>query len=103
MVVGAVGVASDNGVFWFGTQANQTSLDPDLVVASQVYHWEVVLEQMLAEIDNGVLGGTAYVINLENGGLELEFNDAVELPAGVAASVSETTQGIIDGTISTGG
>jgi len=102
MVVGAVGVASDNGVFWFGTQANQTSLDDDLVVASQVYHWEVVLELMLEQIDAGVLGGTAYEINLANGGLVLEFNDAVELPAGVADSIDATVQGIIDGTINTG-
>ena len=42
MVVGAVGVASDAGVPWFGTQSNQTSLDPNLVVASQVYHLSLI-------------------------------------------------------------
>ena len=45
-VVGAVGVASGEDVPWFGTQANQTELDPSIVVASQVYHWEVVLDDM---------------------------------------------------------
>ncbi len=56
MVVGAVSVANDEGVLWFGTQANQSSLG-DIVVASQVYKWEVILRDILDNIDNGVLGG----------------------------------------------
>src|SRR3990172_13266855 len=43
MVVGAIGKAEENNVLWFGTQSNQSSLAPTIVVASQVYHWEVVL------------------------------------------------------------
>ncbi|MCP4226850.1 MAG: BMP family ABC transporter substrate-binding protein, partial [Actinomycetia bacterium] len=35
MVVGAVSIASENGALWFGTQSNQASLAPTLVVASQ--------------------------------------------------------------------
>ena len=35
MVVGAISVAEANGVRWFGTQANQSSLASNLVVASQ--------------------------------------------------------------------
>ena len=39
-VVGSIGAAKDKGgVLWFGTQADQASLAPDLVVASQVYDW----------------------------------------------------------------
>jgi basic membrane lipoprotein Med (substrate-binding protein (PBP1-ABC) superfamily) len=40
MVVGAIGKAEENNVLWFGTQSNQTSLAPTVVVANQVYHWE---------------------------------------------------------------
>ena len=101
-VVGAVGVASENGVAWFGTQANQTSLDPELVVASQVYHWEVVLEEMLALRDGGTLGGEAFEVNLENGGLEIEFNDGFELPDGARDAADAAIDGIIDGSIDTG-
>ncbi|MDP7118207.1 MAG: BMP family ABC transporter substrate-binding protein [Acidimicrobiales bacterium] len=102
MVVGAVGVATDAGVPWFGTQANQTSLAPDLVVASQVYHWEVVLEEMLALRDGGVLGGQAFEINLANGGLVIEFNDGFELPAGVRDAAEAMIEAITNGTVSTG-
>jgi len=102
MVVGAVGVASGEGVPWFGTQANQTELDPSIVVASQVYHWEVVLDDMLALRENGTLGGEAFVLTLENGGLEVEFNDAFELDADIRAAADAAIAGIIDGSISTG-
>ncbi len=102
MVVGAVGVANDAGVPWFGTQANQTALAPDIVVASQVYHWEVVLEEMLALRDSGTIGGQAFEVNLTNGGLVIEFNDGFDLPAELKAEAEATIAGIIDGSISTG-
>ncbi|MEE9416161.1 MAG: BMP family ABC transporter substrate-binding protein [Acidimicrobiales bacterium] len=102
MVVGAVGVASENDIPWFGTQSNQTSLDPDLVVASQVYHWEVILEEMLMRVAAGRLGGDALAINLENGGLVIELNDQFDLPDGAAQTVEDTIAGIIDGSIDTG-
>ena len=102
MVVGAVGVAQANGVFWFGTQANQTTLAPDLVVASQVYKWEVVLRQIIADISAGSLGGKAYEINLANGGLVLEPNPAFDIPPEMLIQVATVVQGIIDGNIDTG-
>ena len=45
MVVGAIGKAQESNVLWFGTQANQTSLAPSIVVASQVYHWKMFLKK----------------------------------------------------------
>ena len=99
MVVGAIGVAEENGALWFGTQSSQTSLAPSIVVANQVYHWEVVLKEMLALIDDGTLGGQAFLITLENGGLEIEINADFDVPADVAALAEVTIQGIVDGSI----
>lgn len=101
MVVGAIGVANDQGLLWFGTQADQATLAPDIVVASQVYHWEVVLRDMLAKVDAGVLGGEIYEINLANGGLVIEYNDGYALDAGVRQQGDDTVAGIIAGTITT--
>jgi basic membrane protein A len=95
MVVGAIGVAEENEALWFGTQSNQTSLAPSAVVANQVYHWEVVLNEILDLIDAGTLGGRSFVIDLDNGGEVMEYNDAFEIPA----IAEETVQGIIDGSI----
>ena len=99
MVVGAIGVAEENGVLWFGTQASQTSLAPDIVVANQVYDWTVVLDEMISLIAKGTFGGKAFEITLENGGLVMDFNPDFDLPEDVKTLADETVQGITDGTI----
>jgi basic membrane protein A len=80
MVVGAIGKAEENDVLWFGTQSNQTSLAPSIVVASQVYHWEVVLTEMIGLIQSGTLGGQSFKIGLANGGELIEYNSDYSLP-----------------------
>ena len=102
MVVGAVGVAQREGVAWFGTQADQTELAPEVVVASQVYEWEVVLSQIADAIDRGVKGGESFTISLANGGLSIAYNDAYGLPASVRQIGEDAVAGIIDGSIDTG-
>lgn len=99
MVVGAVGVAKDKNVLWFGTQSNQTSLAPTIVVASQVYKWEVVLKQIIDLINAGTLGGQSFAIDLANNGEVIEFNPDYQLPDDVKAKAEETIKGISDGTI----
>lgn len=83
MVVGAVGVAKTEGVLWFGTQANQTSLAPEIVVASQVYRWDVIFGEIIENVKNGKLGGEIYSITFANEGLVIEYNDGYSLPADV--------------------
>jgi basic membrane protein A len=99
MVVGAIGKAKENGVLWFGTQASQTSLAPDIVVANEVYEWTVVLNDIIDQMDQEVYGGKAYVINLENGGEVIEYNPNFDLPADVKQLAEDTIQGIKDGSI----
>jgi len=91
MVVGAVGVARQQGALWFGTQSDQTSLAPEIVVANQVYDWTGTLESMIEMIQGGTMGGTAYALTLANGGLKITVN--------AEALVGPTINGIIDGTI----
>ncbi len=102
MVVGATGVAQENGVLWFGTQANQTALGEDIVVASQVYRWEVILSEVVNQVKSGTLGGTTFIMTFEGGGLEIQFNDAMDIPAAVLDSAQATIDGLSDGSISTG-
>ncbi|RME64846.1 MAG: BMP family ABC transporter substrate-binding protein [Caldilineae bacterium] len=100
-VVGAVGVAKEHGVYWLGTQSDQTSLGPEIVVANQIYDWTGVIKDMIAKIKAGELGGTAYNLTLENGGLVIQFNDNISIPDEVKAAAQEAIQGIIDGSITT--
>lgn len=101
-VVGAIQVAEANDVPWFGTQANQESLASDLVVASQVYHWEVVLDDMFDLIEDGTYGGQVYELTLENNGLVIEFNGCYDLSDDIKNGATDTINGIIDGSIKTG-
>jgi basic membrane protein A len=100
MVVGAIGVAEEKGVLWFGTQASQTSLAPDIVVANQVYDWTVALDEMIEQIKNGTYGGTAYRITLENEGLVMDYNTGFDLASDVKSQADAAVSGIIDGSVS---
>ncbi|MDH4365939.1 MAG: BMP family ABC transporter substrate-binding protein, partial [Acidimicrobiia bacterium] len=99
MVVGAVQVARDNRALWFGTQANQASLAPDIVVASQVYHWEVLLRQIVADVDAGTLNGRAMVATLADGGLVVEYNPAYPLAEPVKQRAEQLVADIKSGAL----
>ena len=91
-VVGAIGVASENGVAWLGTQSDQMSLGPEVVVTNQVYDWAKVIADMIAKVEAGELGGTVYRLTFANEGLRLEFNESLE----IADEVKEAARGAIE-------
>jgi basic membrane protein A len=99
MVVGAIGVAKDKGVPWFGTQSNQSSLAPTIVVASQVYKWDIVLKQIIDLINSGTLGGTAFAIDLANKGEVVEFNPDYALPTDIKNAAQKAIDDISSGAI----
>jgi len=99
-VVGSIGAAKDKGgVLWFGTQSDQASLAPALVVASQVYDWTGMLKDILAKRKTGTLGGVAYTLTLANGGLKVAYNPAYKLPAAVKVAAEAAISGISKGSI----
>lgn len=100
MVVGAIGVAEENGIPWFGTQSSQTSLAPDIVVASQVYDWTGVVNTIIDNVKNGELGGTSFALTLENGGLVMDYNPDYALPEEARAAADTAAAGIAAGTLS---
>lgn len=76
MVTGAIAIAKDNGLLWFGTQASQADLAEGAGVMFQVYRWDVILKDMIEKIKGGTLGGEAYTITLANGGLQMVMGQA---------------------------
>jgi basic membrane protein A len=101
MVVGPIAVALENELPWFGTQSSQAELAAESGVLFQVYRWDVVLEDIMSSIAEGVLGGTAYTLTLENGGLDMQVSDMLdEEAAGIIQEYVDTlTEGIISGDI----
>lgn len=97
-VVGAIGVASEQGVPWLGTQSDQSPIDPDVVVASQLYNWDGVLSDIIRKHQAGEYGGSAYALTLANGGLVMDFADSLDADAVAAAQAAadEIVAGNID-------
>lgn len=87
-VVGAIGVAAEQGVPWLGTQSDQSPIDPDVVVASQLYNWDGVLSDIINKHQAGEYGGSAYALTLGNGGLVMDFADSLDGDAVAAAMVA---------------
>ncbi len=98
-VTGAIGIAKGKNVMWFGTQWDQTSLAPEIVVCSQVYDWTSVIKDMITAHQAGVLGNKGYTLTFKNGGLKLQYNSAVTVPADVKAAADAAIKGIEDGTV----
>ena len=99
-VVGAIGVANENGVAWLGTQSDQISLGPDVVVTNQIYNWANVITDMITKIESGELGGTAYKLTFKNDGLRLEFNENIqiadEVKEAARAAIEDIKSGAVD-------
>ena len=99
-VVGSIGAAKDKGtVLWFGTQADQASLAPKLVVASQVYDWTGMLKDIIKNHQEGKLGGVKFVLELKNDGLKIAYNAEYSLAADVKAAGDKAIEGIKSGAI----
>ncbi len=80
MVVGAIEAIQAEGGYWFGTQSDQSANWPETVIASQIYDWKATLEDIIIQHQSGVMGGVAYNLTLENGGLSFAFGDVIITP-----------------------
>lgn len=99
-VVGSIGAAKEAGtVLWFGTQQDQSSLAPNLVVASQVYDWTGMVKEIIANHLAGTLGGQTYILQLKNDGLKIAYNPGYALSADVKAAGDKAIEDIIAGTV----
>lgn len=99
-VVGSIQAAKDAGkVLWFGTQQDQASLAPDLVVASQVYDWTGMIKELVNDVKGGQLGGKTFILQLKNDGLKIAFNSNYNLPADAKAAAEKAIADIKSGAI----
>jgi len=99
-ITGSVNAAKENGkVLWFGTQSDQSSLAPSLVVASQVYDWTAMIKEIINNRNTGVLGDKTYALFLKNGGLKIVYNPRYALPADARAAGDQAIEKIKNGTV----
>lgn len=98
MVPGAITVAQQANATWIANQADQASLAPTHVAASQVYHWEVILRPILDDITSGNRQGRLLRADLANGGITIALNPARPLPPEHTTLIEQLTTGIRTGT-----
>jgi basic membrane protein A len=103
--VGAVrAVAETPGKFWLSTDLDQSSLGPDTVLASQVYNWEKVVNNIFDLRKKGTLGGRVLVLSFNDGTLELNYNSrlAGRIPQDVKDAVEKARKDIVSGSLKVG-
>jgi basic membrane protein A len=98
-VVGAINVARESHAMWFGTQWTQASLAPKNTVATQMYDWMPILNQMLTRIQDGKKAGLTYTITLKNGGEKIQFNKSFNTPKTIKDKAAQIIAKISTGKI----
>lgn len=98
-VVGAIGVAKEQKVYWLSTDTDQSPLAPEVVVGGQVYNWAPALKEMIAMHNSGTMGAKVFQLTFANGGLKYVLNPNVKLPDGVQPAIDAAIKGITEGTI----
>jgi len=100
--VGAINVTKEfEKLFWLSTNMDQSSLSPKTVLAAQVYNFKNVVQAMIDNRAEGVLGGKHLELSFANDGLSLVYNEglAAEITDEIKANVDEATQQLIDGSL----
>lgn len=97
-VVGAIGVANEQGIPWLGTQYDQSPVAPNAVVATQLYDWSAMVLDVIVNAQAGTYGGSLYELTLANHGLTMVYGDS--LSAEVIAAADAAVEGIVSGEIS---
>ena len=102
--IAVLGACKEQKTLCFGNIANQTSLAPDSVISSFVYHWGPVFSQMIDETSAKKFGDKKYWIEFANQGVTFEFNDAVKskVPAEALAAFEKAKAGFEAGTLDLG-
>lgn len=76
-VSGAIGVASEKGIPWLGTQGDQTPLAPELVMSTNLYDWTGVIKEIMALNAEGIMGEQVFQLTLENGATTMVYSDSL--------------------------
>ena len=99
-IPGAVSVVKERNGHWIGAQWDTIPLAENNVLASLVYDWTPILDDILAKMIDGVLGGSAYDLTFADGGLKIVWNtENIEIDPELIALADELAEKIVAGEI----
>lgn len=96
---GAIAFAKEKNILYFSNDVDQSSMAPNVIVASNLYNWVISLKDMVVNHQAGKLGGQVYTLHLRNEGLKIIYNPSYPLPANIKAAADAAIKGIIAGKI----
>lgn len=93
------------GALAFGSNANQNSLHPEIIVGSALTDVQKMFELVTQDVLDSKFKGGAYVANLKSGGVSLAFNDALKskISPDLLKKLEQAEQDIKDGKLAVGG
>ncbi|MBF0277331.1 MAG: BMP family protein [SAR324 cluster bacterium] len=100
--VGAINVVAEKeGLVWLSSDMDQKSIAPKTVLAAQVYNFKNVILNIVKNRASGVYGGKHLELSFANGGLILNFNDAIIgiAPKNAREKILAAKEKIIDGSL----
>lgn len=95
--VASVAENSDGEVAFIGFDADWQPAAPNATILSLDFHYEVALREALLQVDNGVLGGEVFWIDIPNGGITPTWNETYDVPEEVRAAADEAVAQITSG------
>lgn len=99
-IPGAVSVVKERGSVWMGAQWDTIPLAPENVLVSLVYDWGPILDDILANMEEGIYGGKAYDLTFEDGGLKMLWNtEGMEIDPALIELADDLVKKIVEGEI----
>ena len=97
--LGVFRAAEDKGVFAFGTNKNQNSVAPDVVIANAVADVPRAFLHVARDVKDGRFQGQVERLGMQDGVIALEYNPRLEaqIPADVRARIDKARADIVAG------
>jgi basic membrane protein A len=102
---GVLSACEEEDVLCMGNTTDQNELAPENTLASFVYHWGPIYQQMIEETVSGEFGDKFYWIDFSNEGVSVVYNeDMMEeyIDEDLQAMLDEAVEGFIDGSLDLG-
>lgn len=103
--IAVLGACEEEGILCMGNVANQNEIAPENTLASFVYDWGPVYQQMIEETVEGTFGNKYYWIELANEGVSVIYNEELAeqyIDEDLQAALDEAVEGFIEGTLDLG-
>ncbi len=103
--IAVLGACEEEGVLCMGNVANQNDIAPENTLASFVYDWGPVYQQMIEQTVEGEFGDQFYWIELANEGVSVVYNEDLAenyITEELQGLLDEAIEGFVEGTLDLG-